>query len=62
MPEMQPRELLTEVIAYSLVISACERGQRPRGAIRLLRGTEPQGLLPNVVAYSVAISVCEKGT
>ena len=55
MPEMQPRELLTEVFAYSLVIRACERGQHLRGAMRLLRGTEPQGLLPNVIVYSVAI-------
>ena len=55
MPEMQPRELLTEVFTYSLVIRACERGQHLRGAMRLLRGTEPQGLLPNVIVYSVAI-------
>jgi len=49
------------IISFSAAISACEKGQQCRQALRLLRVMPQQGVTPNVVSYNAAISACEKG-
>ena len=53
---------LPNVITYSALIIACEKGALPRRALQLLETMLHQGLLPNVITYSALISACEKGT
>jgi len=53
--------LLPNVLTYSALISACEKGALPQRALELLETMRHQGLLPNVITYSALISACEKG-
>ena len=54
--------LLPNVITYSALVSACEKGKLPQRALELLETLLHQGLLPEVITYSALISACEKGT
>ena len=45
--EMRQQGLLPNVITYSAVISACEKGKMLERALRLFDEMRQQGLLPN---------------
>ena len=56
--EMQRQALEAIVITYSVIISACDKGQQPERALDLLAES---GIHPNVITYSATISACAKG-
>ena len=60
--EMEHHLLAPDVMSFSAIISACEKGKQWEGALRLLREMVDQLLqAPDVVSWSAAISSCEKG-
>ena len=58
---MQQQGVMTNVITYSALISACEKGNQPEQALGLLQEMVDQLLIPNVVSFSACISASEKG-
>ena len=54
-------KLEPDVISYSAVISACEKGEQWQRALSLLSEMRGVKLAPNVISYSAGISACEKG-
>ena len=58
---MQWQGLVLNVITYTALISACEKGQQPEQATRLYEAMQWQGLVPNVITYTALISACEGG-
>ena len=52
--------MVPEVITYSVVISACEKGKQPEWALEVFQAMQRQGMVPNVITYSAVISACEK--
>ena len=52
---------MPNVITYSGVISACEKGKQPERALKLFEAMQRQGVVPNVITYNAVISACEKG-
>jgi pentatricopeptide repeat protein len=58
---MQVRGLAPNVITYSAVISACEKGQQPERVLQLLDEMQVRGPTPNEITYSATISDCVKG-
>ena len=57
---MQQQGVMTNVITYSALISACEKGNQPEQALGLLQEMVDQLLTPNVVSFSAFISTSEK--
>ena len=57
------REIWPNVITYSAVISACEKGgaDYTDTALQLFDEMRQHGVGPDVITYSAAISACEKG-
>ncbi|KAK3249083.1 hypothetical protein CYMTET_41480 [Cymbomonas tetramitiformis] len=49
------------VITYSSLISACEKGGQWEKALEVFAGMKKAGVEPNVITYSSLISACEKG-
>ena len=51
------------VITYSALISACEKGKQPERAVELFDAMKRQSVVPNVITYrySALISACAKG-
>ena len=49
------------VYTCTRAVSACEKGEQPEEALRLLRQMVELGLHPTVISYSAAILACEKG-
>ena len=58
---MKQRGLEPNVITYSALISACEKGQKPEDAIELFKAMKWEGVVPDVITYNALISACEKG-
>ena len=54
-----PEGFLPNVSSYNTVISACEKGQQPPRAVKLLPDMRRYGFLPSVISYNAAISACE---
>lgn len=52
--------MLPNVITYSALISACEKGDWPKLAMEFFGTLTQQGVVPDVVAYSAVISACER--
>ena len=48
---------MPDVITYSALISACEKGKQP---LRAPEAVQRQGMVPNVITYSALIGACEK--
>ena len=53
--------MVPNVITYSALISACEKGRQPEQALEVFKVMSWQGVVPNVITYSAWISACEKG-
>ena len=53
--------MVPEVITYSAVISACEKGKQPERALEVFQTMLWYGLVPNVITYSALVSACGKG-
>ena len=56
--EMQFRGLRSDAIAYSVAISACEKGQRPQQVLHLLQKMQFRGLLPEVITIGATAWRC----
>ena len=55
-----PRQGITPIIvSYSVLISACEKGEEPRDAVNVCDAMLRQGINPDIVTYSVLTSACE---
>jgi len=50
-----------DVITYSALISACEKGSKPVRAVAVFQAMRRQHMVPSIITYSVGISICEKG-
>ena len=57
---MKQQGMLSDVITYNALISACEKGNQPQQALQLFEAMRQQGMLPDVITHSVLISTCEK--
>ena len=49
------------VITYSAVISACEKGGQWEKALEVFASMDSNGVSPNDITYCAVISACEKG-
>jgi pentatricopeptide repeat protein len=56
---MQRQGVLPDVITYSALISACEKGKQPERALELFEAMQRQGVVPDVITYSALVSACE---
>ena len=54
--EMLQKGLAPFAIAYSAVVSACEKAKQPHKAMELLAEIQQKVLRPNVISYATAIS------
>ena len=58
---MQQQSMVPNIITYSALISACEKGKQPERALELFEAMKQQGVVPDVITYNALISACEKG-
>ena len=58
---MQQEGAIPNVITYSTLISACEKGKQPERALEVFQAMQEQGVMPDVITYNALISACEKG-
>ena len=58
---MKQQGVVPDVITYSALISACEKGNQLEQALGFFEAIKQQGLVPNLITYSALISACEKG-
>ena len=58
---MNRQGMVRDVIIYSALISACEKGKQPERALELFEAMKRQGVVPDVITYNALISACEKG-
>jgi len=49
-------------IAYSALISACEKGKQLEQALDVFEAMRKQGVMPELITYNSLISACEKGS
>ena len=61
MEVLQQSAALPNVISYSAVIIACEKGQQWQQALGLLAVMQQTAVLPNRISYIAVISACEMG-
>ena len=54
---MQWQSLELNAVTYGALISACEKGNQPNVALKIVQSMQRQGTTPNVVTYSALISV-----
>ena len=57
---MKQQRLVPDVIAYSALISACEKAKQFKMALEIFAAMKQQVVVPNVITYSALISSCEK--
>ena len=58
---MQQQSMVPNVITYSALISACEKGKKPEQALELSEAMKRQGVVADVITYNPLIRACEKG-
>ena len=58
---MQQQGVVSNAITYNALISACEKGKQPEGALQVFEAMKLQSVVPNAITYSALISACEKG-
>lgn len=61
LPQMREEHIMPNVVTYSVLISACEKGRQADNALQLFGLMHRDGLVPDVIIYSALISACEKG-
>merc|ERR1712232_836678 len=49
-----------QVISYSALLSACEKGKQPERAWDIFQDMQQQSLLPDVIMYGALLSAGEK--
>ena len=49
---MQQQGVAPDVITYSALISACEKGKQPEQAMEVFKAMQQQGVVPNVITYN----------
>ena len=57
---MKQQSVVPNVITYSTLISACEKGNELERALEIFATMRQEGVVPNVVTYSALISACAK--
>jgi len=57
---MRAAGIIPDVITYSALISACEKGGQAELALKIFDDMRADGIIPNVITYSALISACEK--
>ena len=50
---MKQQDLVSDVITYNALISACEKDKQPERALELFEAMRRQGVVPDVITYSV---------
>jgi len=58
---MQLQGVVADVITYSALISACDKGKQPERALEFMDAMQLQGVVINLITYNSLISSCEKG-
>ena len=58
---MEQQGIVPDAFTYSALISACEKGKRPEGAMEISAAMEQQGVVSNAITYNALISACEIG-
>lgn len=53
--------MVPNLITYSALISACEKGGKPEQALELFEAMLRRGVVPELITYNALISACEKG-
>ena len=53
--------MVPNVVTYSALVSACEKGEQPQRALELFNAMKQQGVLPNGIAYNALVCACKKG-
>jgi len=59
---MRRQGVVPNVVTYSALVSACEKGERLGQALKMFVAMQRQGVAPDVVTYCALISACEKST
>lgn len=59
--DMRGRGCERNVITFSSLISACERGGRGDLALQLFEEMQREGVRPNIVTYNALIGACGQG-
>ena len=57
---MQQQGGVPNVVTYSSLISACEKGKQPEEDQGMFQAMQRQGIVPNSATYRALISACEK--
>ena len=47
--------MVPNVITYSAVISACEKGKQPERLLEVLETMQRQGMVPDIITYNSMI-------
>ena len=58
---MRQAAVTVDMISFSAVFSACEKGGHWQRALSLLEDMLKAGVTVDVISFSAAISACEKG-
>ena len=57
---MQLQMVVPDVITFSSLISALEKGEQPEQALEAFHAMQQQGVVPNVVPYNALLLALEK--
>jgi len=58
---MQLQGIKPDIVTYSTLISACEKGEDLTKALQVFDYLQRHGIKPDIVTFSALISTCEKG-
>ncbi|CAE8643251.1 unnamed protein product [Polarella glacialis] len=61
MADFRGSRLQLDVVGFSSVTSACEKGSQWERALRLLREMQAETVRPNVITYTAVINACGRG-
>ena len=58
---MKEQGVIPNVVTYSALISACEKGSQLGQALEVFEAMQQQPVGPKILTYNALISACEKG-
>ena len=58
---MQRQDVVPNVITYSALISACEKGKQPETTMAMFYAIQRQDVVPDIMTYGALISTCQRG-